>query len=217
MGGGFGVYFEVESKPNSFLAQRGSRPVGRPETAEARGAFIEEVSAILTPMMTSLGYRGGAVNSKHGTITYLFPKGNPLAKVATIRVIAMQQFAYVALYLQHWPTAEENHAVAEIIHEHYGPLLAEYGITVSDWHASSGTTKRARIRMDLNAEGFAGADPGAVASQAEAVLRGWFGAATERPLADLEERWRALLMAGSTEPMEPVAPDEPDEVGFDAE
>lgn len=215
--GGFGVYFEVESKPNSFLAQRGSRSVGRPETAEARGAFIEAVSARLKPSVESLGYRGGAVNFKHGTITYLFPQGNPLAKVATIRVIAKQQFAYVALYLERWPTAEENHAAAEVIHQHYGPLLDDYGITVSDWHASSATTKRARIRMDLNAEGFGSADAGAVASQAEKALRGWFLAATEHPLVDLDERWRALLTGGSTEIMESIATGDEEEVGLDAE
>ncbi len=211
--GSFGVYFEVESEPNSFLRQGGSlRSGGRPETAQARRSFIEQVSAILTPEIVRLGYRGGAVNPKHGTITYLFPLGNPLAKVASIRVVAKQHFAYVALYLEHLPTAEENHAVAEVIQEHYAPLLSQYGVGVSDWHASSPTTKRARIRMDLDARGFGAADPTTVASQAEIVLRGWLGAATERPLMDVEARWRALLTESGPGSMETDAAGEMDEL-----
>lgn len=217
-GAAFGVYFEVVSQPNSFLAHRGSPEAGRPETAKARATFIEEVSALLNPeIITRLGYRGGAVNRKHGVITYLFPQGNPLAKEATIRVVAKQHFAYVALYLERWPTAEENRAVAEVIHDHYAPLLQTYGVTVSDWNASSATTKRARIRMDLNAGGFGSADPRAVASEAEAVLNGWFRAATEHPPVDLEERWRALLMGDGAEPMEPQVAGEPGQVDLDTQ
>lgn len=175
------------------------------------------ISTILTPETTRLGYRGGAVNSKHGTITYLFPLGNPLAKVASIRVVAKQHFAYVALYLEQLPTAEENHAVAEAIQGHYAPLIGEYGVAVSDWHASSPTTKRARIRMDLDAQGFGAADPATVASQAEIVLRGWLRAATERPILDVEARWRALLAEGRPDSTEVYAAGERDEIQLDAE
>lgn len=56
--------------------------------------------------------------------------------------------------------------------------------------------------MDLDAEGFAGADPATVASQAGIVLRGWLRAATERPLTDVEARLRALLTESGPEPME---------------
>lgn len=209
-GGSFGVYFQVESEPNSFLRQGGPRSSGRPETAQARRSFIEQISTILTLETTRLGYRGGSVNSKHGTITYLFPLANPLAKVASIRVVAKQHFAYVALYLEQLPTAEENHAVAEVIQEHYAPLIGEYGVAVSDWHASSPTTKRARIRMDLDAQGFGGADPATVASQAEIVLRGWLRAATERPLTDVGARLRALLTDGGPETTEIDAAGETD-------
>lgn len=215
--GSFGVYFEVESEPNDFLGRASARSGGRPETRLARADFIEMVSDALTPTMKQLGYQGGAVNSKFGTITFLFPTGNPLKKVATIRVVAKQRFSYVAMYLERLPTAEENHAVAEVIRDFYGPLLGEYQVTVSDWHASSPTTKRARIRMDLTAEGFGGAEPETVASQAEIVLRGWYCAATEHPFVDMEERWRVLLTGDGTNSIETVAAGELDGIYLDGE
>ncbi len=200
--GGFGVYFEVEAEPNSFLRQgTPARSAGRPETAQARSTFIDEVAATLRPEMLELGYRGGAINSKHGVITFLFPLGNPLAKVASIRVLAKRDFTYVALFLEHYPTALENRAVAEVLREHYESLLGGYGVVVGDWHASSATTKRDRIRTDLDVEGFDGADPAAVASQAAVVLRGWYRAATEHPVENFEVRWRAALAQNSAELM----------------
>lgn len=71
--------------------------------------------------------------------------------------------------------------------------------------------------MDLNAGGFGSAEPRAVASEAEAVLDGWFRAATEHPPAGLEERWRALLMGDGAEPMEPQIAGEPGQVDLDTQ
>jgi hypothetical protein len=185
---GWHVHFEVEAEPNAFLAQPGPDTThnGNPTTALARAAFIEAIVPLLDPPLEKAGLtRSGGINRKHGAVVYRLPSQLEIAKYATVRVICSRTSVNVALYLQHYPTSAQNSAVAEVLRQHYEPLLHEYDLHVDNWHGSSATTKRERIltRIDTGYEDGVATE---VADEAAAILVTWAKMLTENPIHGID-------------------------------
>jgi hypothetical protein len=87
----------------------------------------------------------------------------------------------VALFIEHFPTSEENAAVAEKARLRYAPLAKEYGLRIDDWHGSSATTKRDRIITRLDT-GYENGNSSEVAQKAAEILTAWVRMLTEHPL-----------------------------------
>lgn len=196
---GWHVHFEVEAEPNAFLAQPGpdTKNAGDPTTALARAAFIEAIVPLLDPPLEKVGLtRSGGINRKHGAVVYRLPSQLEVAKYATARVVCSRTTVNVAFYLEHYPTSAENSAVAEVLRQHYEPLLQKYNLHVDDWHGSSATTKRERIltRIDTGYEDGAANE---VAEEASAMLVAWTRMLTEHPVHDIDATADVQLLAGS--------------------
>jgi hypothetical protein len=187
---GYFVHFESEAEPNEFLREASSPTsgVGTLETQQSRGEFIHLVADRLERILPRTVKRAGGVNARHGAVVYRFSDGNPLAKLATIRVLTKGDRAYVALYVDRLPTAKGNTEVTEAIRLNYENRLSSYNLRVDKWHGSDAQTKRDRVLTYLNAGGFLNGDAVAVADEAATLICGWIDLAEAHPIESLRRR-----------------------------
>lgn len=184
---GWHVHFEVDSAPNTFLAEASPANAGPDSpTKVARGAFIEEVTSQLDPIATEAGLRrSGKPNPKHGAVTYRFPSSLEVSHLATVRIVASGVRTNVALFLQKYPHSHENWAAAELLRRTYESLVGDYGLRVDTWHGSGPRVKRDRIITQLPV-GYQGGDAADVASKAGHILVAWTRVFIEHPLTGVE-------------------------------
>jgi hypothetical protein len=184
---GWHVHFEIETEPNAFLATKstGAPGPGSALTASARAEFIEGIVPEIDLVVAALGMaRMGGINRKHGAAAYRFPPSLELAAFATARVVCARDFVNVALYIEHYPEAARNAAVADVLREHFTSHLNAYGLTVDDWHGSKEHIKRERVISVVDA-GYQTGTVGEVAPAAAQVLSAWARMATDHPITGI--------------------------------
>lgn len=197
---GWHVHFEVDAGPNAFLSVNAPSDASASSSkATSRGNFITEVVAELDPLLQPSGIlRQGGINTKHGAAVYKLPSSSEVASLLTARVVCSQNFVNVALYIEKFPEARSNWAMAELLRLTYSNLIQKYDLRVDQWHGSGVSIKRERVITQIDS-GYDDREPSSVAAEAARIFQSWAHMLAEHPMTDVEDRVNDLAQSWGAE------------------